>query len=92
MVLRYAHVHGRHIDEAIKAIGRTIPQLPENKTARTITPKLHAGRREAAAQERVARNLRLRQPAARQNATRAGSIRTTGFRSGSSSAMAVYCG
>jgi integrase len=25
MVLRYTHVHGRHIDEAIRAIGRVIP-------------------------------------------------------------------
>ena len=30
MVLRYTHVHGRHIDEAIKAIGRTVPEHPRN--------------------------------------------------------------
>lgn len=39
MVLRYTHVHGRHIDEAIRAIGRTMPQRAGN----TITPKLHQG-------------------------------------------------
>jgi integrase len=41
MVLRYAHVHGRHIDEAIRAIGRTIPQRLANETAGTITQELH---------------------------------------------------
>jgi len=41
MVLRYTHVHGRHIDQAIRAIGRTIPQRPANATVNTITPKLH---------------------------------------------------
>ena len=41
MVLRYTHVHGRHIDQAIRALGRTLPQRPANKTASTITPKLH---------------------------------------------------
>lgn len=28
MVLRYAHVHGAHIDQAIKAIGRGLPSAP----------------------------------------------------------------
>jgi integrase len=37
MVLRYTHVHARHIDAAIRAIGRTIPKQPANR----ITPKLH---------------------------------------------------
>jgi integrase len=37
MVLRYTHVHARHIDAAIRAIGRTIPKQPAN----SITPKLH---------------------------------------------------
>jgi integrase len=37
MVLRYAHVHDPHIDEAIAAIGRTLPQRPEN----AITQELH---------------------------------------------------
>jgi hypothetical protein len=41
MVLRYAHVHGQHIDQAIRAIGRTLPQPTENKTGRTITQELH---------------------------------------------------
>src|SRR5439155_14098579 len=41
MVLRYAHVHGRHIDQAIRAIGRTIPERPANETAGTITQELH---------------------------------------------------
>lgn len=40
MVLRYTHVHGRHIDAAIRAIGRTLPQ----RSANTITPKLHRPR------------------------------------------------
>ncbi|TDI58154.1 MAG: site-specific integrase, partial [Alphaproteobacteria bacterium] len=41
MVLRYTHVHSKHIDRAIKAIGRGLPELSENKTADTTTPKLH---------------------------------------------------
>ena len=30
MVLRYAHVHGHHIDEAIKKIGRALPEHDKN--------------------------------------------------------------
>ena len=45
MVLRYAHVHGQHIDRAIEAIGRTLPELPSNKTGSTITQELHRGSR-----------------------------------------------
>jgi integrase len=41
MVLRYAHVHGRHIDLAIRALGRTLPQQAENKTADGVTLELH---------------------------------------------------
>jgi integrase len=41
MVLRYAHVHGRHIDQAIRALGRTLPQQQGNETAGTVTPELH---------------------------------------------------
>ena len=41
MVLRYTHVHGRHIDRAIAAIGRTIPQQPGNEQANALTPELH---------------------------------------------------
>jgi hypothetical protein len=37
MVLRYAHVHDPHIDDAVRAIGRTLPQRPGN----AITQKLH---------------------------------------------------
>jgi integrase len=45
MVLRYAHVHGQHIDRAIGAIGRTIPELLPNKGGSTITQELHTGSR-----------------------------------------------
>jgi len=41
MVLRYTHVHGPHIDQAIRAIGRTLPKRPANETADPITPELH---------------------------------------------------
>ncbi len=41
MVLRYTHVHGRHIDQAIQAIGRGLPEPLANETADTTTPKLH---------------------------------------------------
>jgi site-specific recombinase XerD len=37
MILRYAHVHGPHIDRAIEAIGRTLPELWANKSGSTIT-------------------------------------------------------
>ena len=43
MVLRYAHVHGQHIDRAIEAIGRTLPELSANGSGRTITQELHGG-------------------------------------------------
>jgi integrase len=42
MVLRYTHVHGPHIDRAVRAIGRGLPEPSENETAGTVTPKLHA--------------------------------------------------
>jgi hypothetical protein len=45
MVLRYAHVHGHHIDRAIGVIGRTVPELPANKAGSTITQELHTGSR-----------------------------------------------
>jgi len=41
MVLRYAHVHGQHIDQAIRAIGRTLPEPLINESGRTITQELH---------------------------------------------------
>ena len=31
MVLRYTHVHGQHIDQAIRAIGRGVPERRENR-------------------------------------------------------------
>jgi hypothetical protein len=41
MVLRYAHIHSRHIDEAIRTLGRSVPQQAENKVADTVTQELH---------------------------------------------------
>lgn len=41
MVLRYTHVHGSHIDHAIRAIGRGLPEPSENISAGTATQKLH---------------------------------------------------
>jgi integrase len=41
MVLRYTHVHGRHIDRAIGAIGMAIPEPKQNKAAGATTQKLH---------------------------------------------------
>ena len=35
--MRYTHVHDDHIDQAISAIGRTIPEREQN----TITQELH---------------------------------------------------
>ena len=40
-VLRYTHIHGAHIDQAIRAIGRGIPEPAKNETGDTVTPKLH---------------------------------------------------
>ena len=45
MVLRYAHVHGQHIDGATEGIGRTVPELLANKDGRAITQELHSGSR-----------------------------------------------
>ena len=56
MVLRYVHVHGHHIDQAIQTIGRGVPKHPgntkvkigrkseplANKPTDTATPKLHS--------------------------------------------------
>ncbi len=41
MVLRYTHVHGFHIDQAIRAIGRGLPEPSTNSSVGTVTPKLH---------------------------------------------------
>jgi integrase len=45
MVLRYVHVHGQHIDAAIRAIGRPLPELAANESGNTVTPKLHQATR-----------------------------------------------
>ena len=45
MVLRYAHVSGRHIDNAMAALDRAVPELNaggENAAGTQVTPKLHA--------------------------------------------------
>jgi integrase len=41
MVLRYTHVHGRHIDRAVSVLGRKLPELEANKTPDTVTQELH---------------------------------------------------
>jgi integrase len=41
MVLRYAHIHGTHIDKAIAAIGRALPEPRANKIPGTATQGLH---------------------------------------------------
>jgi integrase len=55
MVLRYVHVHGQHIDQAIRALGRTLPKLPANETANTITQELHTTRRRQPSSQGAAR-------------------------------------
>ena len=47
MVLRYTHVHGRHIDEAMRVIGRGLPEPIANKSAGTVTHELHTRERPA---------------------------------------------
>ena len=41
MVLRYTHVHGVHIDQAIRTIGRAVPEPSRNKLPGTPTQALH---------------------------------------------------
>jgi hypothetical protein len=41
MVLRYTHVQGHHIDQAIRTLGRTTLELSVNRTGRSITQELH---------------------------------------------------
>ncbi len=41
MVLRYSHVHGVHINKAIAAIGRAVPEPRANKRLGTVTQGLH---------------------------------------------------
>ena len=43
MYVRYTHVHGRHIYDAIRAIGRTLPKRAANGTENPIISKLHQG-------------------------------------------------
>jgi len=45
MVQRYVHVHGQHISEAIRAIGRAFPVPSENKNAVAVTLKLHTAQK-----------------------------------------------
>ena len=54
MVLRYTHVHGTHIDKAITAIGRAVPEPRANKISGTVTQGLHT----AANTVTIARTLR----------------------------------
>ena len=44
MVERYTHVHGLHIDAAIRAIGRALPEPPQNETDDATTQELHRQR------------------------------------------------
>jgi integrase len=41
MVIRYTHVHGRHIDRAVSVLGRKLPEPEANKTPDTVTLELH---------------------------------------------------
>jgi integrase len=45
MVMRYTHIHGDHIDKAIRAIGRSIPEPTANKRADVVAQGLHASAR-----------------------------------------------
>jgi len=54
MVLRYTHVHGRHIDDAIRALGRTLPKRAANEPADAITQELHRPSRRRPAPARAA--------------------------------------
>ncbi len=51
MVLRYTHVHGKHIDRAVKAIGRGLPTPADSENLGTVTQELH--RRRAAQRKRA---------------------------------------
>jgi integrase len=41
MVLRYTHIHGRHIDRAVSVLGRKLPEPEANKAPDTVTQELH---------------------------------------------------
>jgi len=47
MAMRYSHVHGSHIDRAIAAIGRPLPEQSANETGSTITQELHNAARQS---------------------------------------------
>jgi integrase len=60
MVLRYTHVHGQHIDEAIRTIGRTLPEQNANEERRAITQELHTPlRRQGSAKGSARPNLKV---------------------------------
>ena len=44
MVLRYTHVHGSHIDRAVKALGRGLPASADPENPGTVTQELHRQR------------------------------------------------
>jgi hypothetical protein len=41
MVLRYSHVHGTHIDQAIATIGRTLSEPQGNEAGSAVTQEIH---------------------------------------------------
>lgn len=58
MVLRYSHVHSPHIDDAIRALGRTLPEPAGNEAASAITQELHTrARRQARSRSAAGRKL-----------------------------------
>ena len=62
MVLRYTHVHGQHIDQAIKAIGRGLPLLARPNLAYLVAlpTEIPAGKVLVHNQVRPTRRLGLR--------------------------------
>ena len=43
MMLRYAHVSGAHVDRAVAALDRALPE-PANAASKQLTQELHTGR------------------------------------------------
>ena len=64
MVLRYTHVHGQHIDKAIRAIGRSLPELSANETGSAIAQELHIRRLRRQRTARARRAIFLAPPCA----------------------------
>ncbi len=58
MVMRYTHVHGDHIDRAIRAIGRGTPEPTANISADMTTQRLHT----PAAERRTAKLRIVKKP------------------------------